>query len=706
MLGKIWNYFSPEKNTSENISPSLQGTLFIKDIGKEIQQLAEECTISLSVKDEKTFSYVINITNEDDTNWKTMTFALNVDSNFCKYINASGNQCIMWLKGETFYILELYNDEAIFNNEPIFINVLSTLITSNDFQIPIEQAKEEETRTQYVPDFKQIDNLEKFLEENFKHLKMKKVEKQLINEMNDLSIQKLNKKDFKSKYPKYKEICEYKGMSLKYKPESESFIKLSENDSFLKFIDIGDYSYLIVLEDKDCILVYTPVDSHSSILVDENLFSVSFLTHVGKTYTAYSFSLANKETKNIKNIKNLVSKFLYETTTKSEYSKLSKQAQEYIDYEGVYEETLSDEDEKEIKKQTFNFDKFDEMNTAKKEDKIKNKCLAQAFKFDRAFLIKDNNTVDVLNTDDDGNKLVKNQSLIPFKSKDSIEISEAKMFSGDNQILFKDGSHKDTLWQFDLNKESVIEEWKCGENGAELLDFTHSTKLGQLDPQCDILGINKNKIFAMDGRVNRKNKIVEDKIYGAGSSKNFTCISAPGFKAFATGSDDGNIRLYNDVTKNAKTLIPCFGDPIRHIDITKSGDYILATCDKYIMLINTKGENNENAFTYCLKRARRKPMTLKLSPVDIVKYGLEDDCYTPAKFNISKLNNECRITSSLGQYIIVWNFDDVKKGIIDAYKIRNVNEFVLGNTTKFDKNQLIVTMPNKIRLQNEKIVDI
>ena len=59
----------------------------------------------------------------------------------------------------------------------------------------------------------------------------------------------------------------------------------------------------------------------------------------------------------------------------------------------------------------------------------------------------------------------------------------------------------------------------------------------------------------MDGRVNRKNKIVEDKVYGSGSSKNFTCISTPGFSALATGSEDGNIRLYSDITKNAKTLI-------------------------------------------------------------------------------------------------------------------------------------------------------
>ena len=700
MLGKIWNYFAPEKSI-ENASPSLQGLLFIKDKGKPIQKLAEECTISLSIKDEKTFNYVINITNEDDKNWKTMTFAINADSNFCKYINASGNQCIMWLKGETFYILELFNDEYIFKNEPVFINVLSTLITSNDFQIPIEKAKDESTRVQYVSNFNQIDNLDKFLEENFKNLNVKKMEKKLIDEMNDLSIQKLNKKDFQSKYPKYKELCNYKGISLKYKPENESFIKLSEDETFLKIIDIGDFSYLLVLEDKECILVYTPIESKSSILIDENLFSVSFLTHVKKSYSAYCFSLTEKD--KIKNIQNLVSKCLYESTTKSEYSKLSKQAQEFIDFEGIYEDEI-DEEESGKKKKKFNFDQFEEMYTNQKEDKTKNKYLTQAFKFDRAFVIKDNNSIDVLNTEN--NKLIKNQSFIPFSKNPEIQISGAKMFSGDNQILFKDGTNKDTLWQFDINKESVIQEWKCGENGAELLDFTHATKLGQLDPQCDIVGINKNKIFAMDGRVNRKNKIVEDKIYGSGSSKNFTCVATPGFKALATGSQDGNIRLYNDITKNAKTLIPCFGDPIRSLDVTKSGDYILATCDRYIMLINTRGENNENAFTFCLKRARKKPKTLKLAPVDIVKYGLQDDCYTPAKFNINKNNNETIITSSLGQYIIVWNLEDVKKGIIDAYQIKNVNEFVLGNTTKFDKNQLIVTMTKKVRLQEEKETEV
>ena len=85
---------------------------------------------------------------------------------------------------------------------------------------------------------------------------------------------------------------------------------------------------------------------------------------------------------------------------------------------------------------------------------------------------------------------------------------------------------------------------------------------------------------------------------------------------------------------------------------------------------------------------------------------LGDDNYTPAKFDINKTTNETIITSSLGPYIIVWNLEQVKKGIVNSYQLKNVNEYVIGNTTKFNKNKLIVTMPNKVLLQDEEIEEI
>ena len=705
MLSYLWSFFSsPEQPKTNENSPSLQGTLYIKQLNKPFQKLAEECTISLSVIDEKNFNYVLNITNEDDANWKTLSFALNVDSNFCKFVNTSGTQCIMWLKNDTFYILELFNDETIIKNEPIFIDALATLITSNDFEIPISEAKKENTKNQYVPNFDVIDNLDEFLNQNFKNLKIKTEEKKLVNDINNLSLQKMNKKDIESKYEIYKEIFAIKGIAMIYKVEKEVYIRLNNTDSYLKIIDIGDFNFLLVLEDAESIFVQTKLSNKNSVIVDENLFSISFLTYENKIFSAYKFELKEKNIKDIRVIKNIMSKCLYESNTRTKYNNLSKQVQELIDYDGVFDIEEKKEEDQNIKNSVLKFKNFSVINSEKKE--IKNKLMTQAFKFDKAFLIKDNNSIDVLNLEEGNNNINKTTSFIPFKNNTNVQISEAKMFSGDNHILFKDKINEDTLWEYDLNKESIVQEWKCGDNGAKLIDFTHSKKLGQLSPYCDIYGINKNKIFSMDGRVNRPNKIVEDKIYGPGASKDFTCIGTPEFEAFATGSKDGNIRLYNDISKNAKTLIPCYGDPIISIDITKNGDYLLVTCEKYLMLINTRGEHNENAFTVSLRRARRKPITLKMSPEDVVNRQLGEDNYTPAKFDINKSTNETIITSSLGPYIIVWNFEQVKKGIVNSYQLKNVNEYVIGNTTKFNKNKLIVTMPNKVLLQDEEIEEI
>ena len=705
MLSYLWSFFSsPEQPKTNENSPSLQGTLYIKQLNKPFQKLAEECTISLSVIDEKNFNYVLNITNEDDANWKTLSFALNVDSNFCKFVNTSGTQCIMWLKNDTFYILELFNDETIIKNEPIFIDALATLITSNDFQIPISETKKENTKNQYVPNFDVIDNLDEFLNQNFKNLKIKTEEKKLVNDINNLSLQKMNKKDIESKYEIYKEIFAIKGIAMIYKVEKEVYIRINNTDSYLKIIDIGDFNFLLVLEDAESIFVQTKLSNKNSVIVDENLFSISFLTYENKIFSAYKFELKEKNIKDIRVIKNIMSKCLYESNTRTKYNNLSKQVQELIDYDGVFDIEEKKEEDQNIKNSVLKFKNFSVINSEKKE--IKNKLMTQAFKFDKAFLIKDNNSIDVLNLEEGNNNINKTTSFIPFKNNTNVQISEAKMFSGDNHILFKDKINEDTLWEYDLNKESIVQEWKCGDNGAKLIDFTHSKKLGQLSPYCDIYGINKNKIFSMDGRVNRPNKIVEDKIYGPGASKDFTCIGTPEFEAFATGSKDGNIRLYNDISKNAKTLIPCYGDPIISIDITKNGDYLLVTCEKYLMLINTRGEHNENAFTVSLRRARRKPITLKMSPEDVVNRQLGEDNYTPAKFDINKSTNETIITSSLGPYIIVWNFEQVKKGIINSYQVKNVNEYVIGNTTKFNKNKLIVTMPNKVLLQDEEIEEI
>jgi len=68
----------------------------------------------------------------------------------------------------------------------------------------------------------------------------------------------------------------------------------------------------------------------------------------------------------------------------------------------------------------------------------------------------------------------------------------------------------------------------------------------------------------------------------------------------AIGSKDGKIRFFSenalgrdikdvsDRTPRAKTTLPGFGDPIIGIDVTRAGDWVLATCKTYLLLIPTE----------------------------------------------------------------------------------------------------------------------
>jgi hypothetical protein len=68
-------------------------------------------------------------------------------------------------------------------------------------------------------------------------------------------------------------------------------------------------------------------------------------------------------------------------------------------------------------------------------------------------------------------------------------------------------------------------------------------------------GVNKNTLFTMDTRL--KNKVVNTKSYKTNPKFNSLATTSAG--GIAVGSMNGEIRLYNQVGKNAKTLLPCFG---------------------------------------------------------------------------------------------------------------------------------------------------
>ena len=65
-------------------------------------------------------------------------------------------------------------------------------------------------------------------------------------------------------------------------------------------------------------------------------------------------------------------------------------------------------------------------------------------------------------------------------------------------------------------------------------------------------------------------------------------------------------------------------------------------------------------------------------------YNISNELFTPAKFNNNTNCKEMMIISSLGQYVILWNFKQVQNGQTDSYRIINTNKFVIDNTIPFE----------------------
>jgi len=320
---------------------------------------------------------------------------------------------------------------------------------------------------------------------------------------------------------------------------------------------------------------------------------------------------------------------------------------------------------------------------------------------DRTFCVTEDNQIVVYkaNENDTIEKLITMPVVQEYKGK-NLCFSQGLLYKSENNMLLLDENNPYVLYQYDLPKEKIISEWKTDK--TYISDICPLKKGGQSTDDPLIYGVNPKAVFTMDERLKNKNKIVDIKTYATKTNANKIMSTQGG--QFVTGSKDGNLRFYDKVGGKAKNLFSFYGDPIRHIDISSDEHYILLTCDKYLLLVNTEGDDNDkNAFLTMITTDQRKtPLRLKIKTTDLAKYGLTDANYTKAKFNLNK-NGENNIITSLGEYIIIWNYNDIRKGKVLNYKIKKVNDLVIDNYFKVGKgNKIIVAMPTKVRIQNQK----
>ena len=721
------------------------GRLLTKEIdGQNMVNLSEEvaaCVLNLSSNSTYVYSlYLTNKDQNDNSNWEHLSFDLKPSMQLA-YFSNNEVDCIQWFTKKNLYFLEILIDEYNERNKNNFWKILEQCLCSIANNIPIERAalKTKKTSTKYLVNYGIINDLGAHINNMMDKLQDKShqemLEEKITKELSNLQITP-PKIDSILNLSVAKKIFSVQGEMYNYDTNKDELVNLNNNKKVLLSvyrIDSQRFDYALCTETLNELLISIDKISekiNGQIINNEN--SKFFCWITSKCYTniigdCLGFLFDNND--DSEKLRSLLEKCNYESKYNEPYENIEennrKMLEKATDYSNINcfssdeEEDKKEEEAEEEKKvekkekktkksrkktkknreEIMDIDeKYKEVESSK--EKINKFCI-DSLSNDRTFCVTDDNQIVVYKASPDDDDTLEKLTSMPvvqeYKGK-NVCFSQGMLYKSENNMLLLDENNPYALYQYDLPKEKIVNEWKTDK--VTISDICSLKKNGQMTDEPLIYGVNPKSVFTLDERVSNKNNIVDIKTYSHKNNANKIMSNNNG--QFVTGSTKGDLRLYDKMGIKAKNLFSFYGDPIRFIDISSDDQYILLTCDKYLLLLNA-GNEDKSAFLKTIKTDERKtPLRLQIKTTDVAKYGLVDANYTAAKFNVNK-NGENNIITSLGEYIIIWNYNDIRKGKITNYKIKKVNDIVIDNYFKVGRgNKIIIAMPTKVRIQNQK----
>eukprot|EP01083_Nonionella_stella_P085469 237035_1 len=331
-----------------------------------------------------------------------------------------------------------------------------------------------------------------------------------------------------------------------------------------------------------------------------------------------------------------------------------------------------------------------------------NRILNDSIVRDRAFVVR-GARVGYFDTSDSGQLRYLGQ--IPELKTSCGELfkpSEAMLHQQDSRLMMLQPRQNDTVYDLDLETGKVVTEFKAAPDKS-IVRLAPLNKYGQGTHESVVVGLNPGSVFQMDPRVGGASKEVVGFSYK--KSPSFECVATSGSGQVAIGSKTGEIRMYTNVGKRAKTLLPGLGDPITYVDVTSDGSWILCTTDQYLLCIPTVMPDGSQKSGFNVRMGKQKPVPLKLqlSPRDILRYNIARVQFTPAKFNTGDNITEQWIVTSTGEHIITWNFRKVKQGRTNRYTIKRFGGRIVADQFRHNADDVVVTLADDVCLQKRSL---
>lgn len=320
------------------------------------------------------------------------------------------------------------------------------------------------------------------------------------------------------------------------------------------------------------------------------------------------------------------------------------------------------------------------------------------FKLDDKILSSRGTTADVYEFDEAREKF-EFKSQFDFSKNQKVIPSKMILNEHSNTLFMNDARLKDSVHFFDLGKQTIVSTFTPKNDKAiqDIDAFGGKNSFQNVNPLC--LAIGSNEIYKLDPR--DPNGIVETKNYS--SKVGFSKLVAVRDSSFAIASNDGAIRLYKDLSSNAKNLIPSFlNDKIISLDATRDGSLLLANCGRYLMLYLTKEQENSGFSVTFRKDKKPTPRILKVHPMAISQLNLESLSFTCAKFDEHKIAHERFIIAWNEKAYAVWSITKIMRNEFSTDIVRRLNDKVVFADFKFETSGIITAFPNRLAYQKTK----
>jgi len=335
-------------------------------------------------------------------------------------------------------------------------------------------------------------------------------------------------------------------------------------------------------------------------------------------------------------------------------------------------------------------------SSAARKGHIDNDLLAVGQKLNRTFVNR-GSQLGVFKHDIDGNLQYLNQvPVVKDLSGSALDPHHMQLYSGDEKMLLLNKANRKDLYEFDLETGAVVQEYDGGDSISVVRTLTPASKYGSRSGEATLVGVNSNNVFTLDPRQHGRNKLAQSKAYMGKTS--FRCVATTADGMVAVGSDDGSIKLYDSIGKVAKTNLPGLGDPIIGIDVTADGSYVLATTEHYLLVIPTSVEAQEKDGFHKSITHSVLPIKLLLLPEDMLRLGIRELHFTPARFDIGE-GGERLISTSTGPFIVTWSFNAIRAGKRFHYSVRRTDATVKTESWVYNQDDMVCLQPSNVFMQ-------